>query len=73
MLNKIIQWSISNKLIVGILTLGLVVWGVFSLQSLPIDAVSDITNNEVQNTKVWLQWEQIVKGRVCCLLIGIVV
>jgi Cu/Ag efflux pump CusA len=73
MLNKIIQWSISNKLIVGILTLGLVVWGVFSLQSLPIDAVPDITNNEVQNTKVWLQWEQIVKGRVCCLLIGIVV
>lgn len=48
MLNKIIQWSISNKLIVGILTLGLVVWGVVSLQNLPIDAVPDITNNQVQ-------------------------
>ncbi len=34
MLNKIIQWSISNKLIVGILTLGLIVWGVISLQIL---------------------------------------
>ena len=48
MLNKIIHWSISNKLIVGVLTLGLVVWGLFSLRNLPIDAVPDITNNQVQ-------------------------
>ena len=48
MLNKIIHWSISNKLIVGIMTLGLFTWGVFSLKNLPIDAVPDITNNQVQ-------------------------
>jgi cobalt-zinc-cadmium resistance protein CzcA len=48
MLNKIIHWSISNKLLVGVLTLGLIVWGIFSLKSLPIDAVPDITNNQVQ-------------------------
>jgi cobalt-zinc-cadmium resistance protein CzcA len=48
MLNKIIHWSISNKLIVGIMTLGLITWGVFSLKNLPIDAVPDITNNQVQ-------------------------
>lgn len=48
MLNKIIHWSISNKLIVGIFTLGLIIWGVFSLKELPIDAVPDITNNQVQ-------------------------
>ena len=48
MLNKIIHWSIANKLIVGILTFGLVVWGTFSLRNLPIDAVPDITNNQVQ-------------------------
>lgn len=48
MLNKIIHWSISNKLIVGVMTLGLVLWGIFSLQKLPIDAVPDITNNQVQ-------------------------
>jgi cobalt-zinc-cadmium resistance protein CzcA len=48
MLHKIINWSISNKLIVGIMTLGLIIWGIISLTNLPIDAVPDITNNQVQ-------------------------
>lgn len=48
MLNKIIHWSIANKLIVAVLTISLIVWGVFSLTELPIDAVPDITNNQVQ-------------------------
>ncbi|MBP6272525.1 MAG: efflux RND transporter permease subunit, partial [Fluviicola sp.] len=48
MLNKIIQFSIANKLVIGIFTIGLIIWGIFSLQQLPIDAVPDITNNQVQ-------------------------
>ena len=48
MLNRIIHWSIHNKLIVAVLTLGIITWGVFSLSNLPIDAVPDITNNQVQ-------------------------
>jgi cobalt-zinc-cadmium resistance protein CzcA len=48
MLDKIIQFSVRNKLIVGILTLILVCCGVYSLRTLPIDAVPDITNNQVQ-------------------------
>ena len=48
MLNRIIFWSIQNKLIVAVLTFFLIVWGLFSLQQLPIDAVPDITNNQIQ-------------------------
>ena len=48
MLNRIVHWSIHNKLIVAVLTLGLIVWGLYSLAKLPIDAVPDITNNQVQ-------------------------
>jgi cobalt-zinc-cadmium resistance protein CzcA len=48
MLNKIIDFSIKNKLLIGIFTIGLIIWGVVSLKSLPIDAVPDITNNQVQ-------------------------
>ncbi|TAN20461.1 MAG: CusA/CzcA family heavy metal efflux RND transporter [Chitinophagaceae bacterium] len=48
MLNRIIQFSIKNKLIIGLFTLGLIIWGVYSLTRLPIDAVPDITNNQVQ-------------------------
>ena len=48
MLDSIIRFSIQNKLIIGLLTLGLVVWGGYSLSRLPIDALPDITNNQVQ-------------------------
>ncbi|WP_194850765.1 CusA/CzcA family heavy metal efflux RND transporter [Nonlabens antarcticus] len=47
MLDKIIQFSINNKLVVGILTLFLIGWGAYSLTQLPIDAVPDITDNQV--------------------------
>jgi len=48
MLDKIIRFSIKNKLAIGIMTLLLIFWGVWSASKLPIDAVPDITNNQVQ-------------------------
>lgn len=48
MLNKIIQFSIRNKLVIGIFTIVLVIWGIWSAQKLPIDALPDITDNQVQ-------------------------
>ena len=48
MLEAIIRFSVRNKLIIGLFTLTLVIWGVYSLSKLPIDAVPDITNNQVQ-------------------------
>ncbi|PBQ30681.1 CusA/CzcA family heavy metal efflux RND transporter [Sphingobacteriaceae bacterium] len=48
MLDKIIHFSIKNKLIIGFFTLALILWGSYSLKQLPIDAVPDITNNQVQ-------------------------
>ena len=48
MLDRIIHYSIKNKLVIGLFTLALVVWGAYSMTQLPIDAVPDITNNQVQ-------------------------
>ncbi|WP_394370736.1 efflux RND transporter permease subunit [Pedobacter endophyticus] len=48
MLDRIIKFSINNKLVIGIMTLLLIIWGVWSATKLPIDAVPDITNNQVQ-------------------------
>ena len=48
MLHAIISFSIRNKLIIILFTIGLVSWGVYNLTRLPIDAVPDITNNQVQ-------------------------
>lgn len=48
MLDKVIHFSINNKIIIGLFTLALIVWGSYSVTKLPIDAVPDITNNQVQ-------------------------
>ena len=48
MLDKIIHYSIKNKLLIGLCTIALIAWGSYSLRQLPIDAVPDITNNQVQ-------------------------
>jgi len=48
MLDRIIRFSINNKAIIGLFTLVLVLYGAYSLTQLPIDAVPDITNNQVQ-------------------------
>lgn len=53
MINKIIEFSVKNRLFVFIFAILLILWGVRSFQGLSIDAVPDITNTQVQiNTKV---------------------
>lgn len=48
MFEKIIWFSIKNKLLVGLFTLFLIGFGIYSTTKIPIDAVPDITNNQVQ-------------------------
>ncbi|MBI4946872.1 MAG: CusA/CzcA family heavy metal efflux RND transporter [Bacteroidetes bacterium] len=48
MIDKLISFSIRNKIIIGLFTFALIAWGTYSLKQLPIDAVPDITNNQVQ-------------------------
>jgi cobalt-zinc-cadmium resistance protein CzcA len=48
MLERIIQYSIHHKLIVLLFTAGIVGFGLYSLANIPIGAVPDVTNNQVQ-------------------------
>lgn len=48
MLQFIVHFSIKNKLFVGLTTLFLLIGGIYAMLTLPIDAVPDITNNQVQ-------------------------
>ena len=48
MIERIIYFSIKNKIIVVLAVLALIGWGTYSLTRLPIDAIPDITNNQVQ-------------------------
>ena len=48
MLNWIIKWSLQNRLIVLLGTLGFIIWGGYSMLHLPIDAFPDTTPVQVQ-------------------------
>ena len=48
MFQKIIAFSLHNKPLVGLMVLALILAGIWSFSRLPIDAVPDITNNQVQ-------------------------
>ena len=48
MLEKIIDFSIRNKLLIILFTLTIAAFGVYAIIKIPIGAVPDITNNQVQ-------------------------
>lgn len=48
MFASIVRFSVKKKLFVGLTTLFLLIGGVYAMLTLPIDAVPDITNNQVQ-------------------------
>lgn len=48
MINAIISWSTRNKLVVLVMTAGMIAWGLYSLTRVSIGAVPDVTNNQVQ-------------------------
>lgn len=48
MFQKLIDYSIRNKMVIGTLTVLLIIWGAWSLNQLPFDSTPDITNNQVQ-------------------------
>lgn len=48
MFQKLITYSIRHKLVIGVLSIALVVWGIWSLVNLPFDSTPDITDNQVQ-------------------------
>ncbi|MCS7003833.1 MAG: CusA/CzcA family heavy metal efflux RND transporter [Cytophagales bacterium] len=47
MIDKIIDYSIKNKLVIALFTAAIVIWGSYSLVKLPIDALPDVTSNQV--------------------------
>lgn len=48
MFQKLITYSIRHKLVIGVLSIALSIWGVWSLVHLPFDSTPDITDNQVQ-------------------------
>lgn len=65
MIEQLIRWSVSNRILVLLATLFLVAWGIFSLRSLPIDALPDLSDAQVIiRTSYPGQAPQIVENQV---------
>lgn len=54
MVHKIIEWSLKNRWIVLLLAAGLFVWGVVSVKKNPIDAIPDLSENQVIVFTEWM-------------------
>jgi cobalt-zinc-cadmium resistance protein CzcA len=48
MIERILQFSLYHRYLIALLTAAIAMFGIYSLKNLPIDAVPDITNNQVQ-------------------------
>src|SRR4051812_20163384 len=47
MINRIITWSLHNRFIVISAFLALCAWGIYALRTVPIDAIPDLSENQV--------------------------
>lgn len=54
MVHKLIEWSMRNRFIVLVLSAGLFVWGIFAIQKNPIDAIPDLSENQVIVFTEWM-------------------
>ncbi|MEI8372939.1 MAG: efflux RND transporter permease subunit [Planctomycetota bacterium] len=54
MIEKIIEFSIRNRFIVILLALGVVIWGMYSVVNTPVDAIPDLSENQVIVFTDWM-------------------
>ena len=71
MVQRLIELSLRNRLIVVLLALGLFVWGILSVQKNPIDAIPDLSENQVIVFTEWMgRSPQIVEDQVTYPLVS---
>lgn len=65
MVHRIIEWSIRNRFIVLILASVLFVWGFFAVKQNPIDAIPDLSENQVIVFTEWMgRGPQLIEDQV---------
>ena len=65
MVHRIIEWSLRNRFIVLALVAGLFVWGAFAVKNNPIDAIPDLSENQVIVFTEWMgRGPQLIEDQV---------
>jgi len=71
MIEKIISWSLRNRLIVVIACIAIVGWGLYALRETPIDAIPDLSENQVIVFTEWMgRSPQIMEDQVTYPLVS---
>ena len=71
MIPKIISWSLKNRYIVLLIATGLFVWGIMNVQKNPIDAIPDLSENQVIVFTEWMgRGPQIMEDQVTYPLVS---
>jgi CzcA family heavy metal efflux pump len=71
MVNKLIELSLRNRFIVLLIALGLLVWGIYNIQRNPVDAIPDLSENQVIVFTEWTgQSPQIMEDQVTYPLVS---
>jgi CzcA family heavy metal efflux pump len=65
MVHRIIEWSLRNRYIVLFVAAGLFAWGIYSVQKNPIDAIPDLSENQVIVFTEWMgRGPQVIEDQV---------
>ena len=71
MIPKLISWSLKNRYIVLLLAAGLFAWGIFNIKKNPIDAIPDLSENQVIVFTEWMgRGPQIMEDQVTYPLVS---
>lgn len=71
MVNKLISLSLRNRFIVLIIATGLFIWGIFSIRENPIDAIPDLSENQVIVFTEWMgRSPQVIEDQVTYPLVS---
>jgi CzcA family heavy metal efflux pump len=71
MINKLIEFSLKNRFLVLIIGLALFAWGVFAIQKNPIDAIPDLSENQVIVFTEWMgRSPQLIEDQVTYPLVA---
>lgn len=71
MVNKLISFSLKNRILVLLVALGIFIWGIFSIRDNPIDAIPDLSENQVIVFTEWMgRSPQIIEDQVTYPLVS---
>jgi len=71
MVEKLISWSLRNRLIVLLIATGLLIWGIYEVQHNPVDAIPDLSENQVIVFTEWMgRSPQVIEDQITYPLVA---